>query len=417
VTSVMKKDVRTGKVFVDWSQNSASKTTIAPYSLRGRHLPTVAAPRTWAELDSPDLAHLLFHEVLVRLARDGDLFVPATARPIEDGPTPVVVAATRRAERVSPMLATLASEQDFPTEQDWVFEMKWDGVRSVCCLGGGEVRLFSRTGRDDTATYPEVVEALRPLADRSIVLDGEIVAVDDQGRPRFGLLQSRINLVRPGDIARARRGAPARLMLFDLMSLDGRSLVQRPYEERRELLTALIPTDLAPSVQVPPSFEGDLASAMETSRLFQLEGVVGKRRGSRYLPGRRSGTWLKVKHHRMQEVVVGGWRSGEGRRAGGVGALFLGLPTTGGLHYVGRVGTGFSDRQLDDALTRLAPLARGDCPFIDLPGEDARDGHWVTPELVGEVEYAGWSNQGRLWHPSWRGWRDDRAPSEVRPED
>jgi bifunctional non-homologous end joining protein LigD len=152
---------------------------------------------------------------------------------------------------------------------------------------------------------------------------------------------------------------------------------------------------------------------MAASRSLGLEGVVAKRHGSSYQPGRRSGAWLKLKHHLTQEVVVGGWRSGGGRREGTVGALYLGIPEHGGTRYVGRVGTGFSDRDLDEARDLLADLARTTCPFFDVPAEDARDAHWVDPTLVGEVEHEGWSNQRRLWHPSWRGWRLEKEATEV----
>jgi bifunctional non-homologous end joining protein LigD len=245
------------------------------------------------------------------------------------------------------------------------------------------------------------------------VLDGEIVAVDDQGRPRFGLLQNRINLVKAQDIARASRAAPALLMLFDLITLDGRSVAGLAYEERRHLLVSVVPAEWAPQVQVPPSFDTDFTSAMDTSELLGLEGVVAKRLGSTYQPGRRTGAWLKVKHHQSQEVVIGGWRSGGGRREGTVGALYLGIPDGDRLRYVGRVGTGFSDRALDEAMELLAPSATTTCPFVDVPAEDAKDAHWVEPVLVGEVEYEGWSNQRRLWHPSWRGWRLDKDVSDI----
>jgi bifunctional non-homologous end joining protein LigD len=446
VTSVMRKDLREGKVFVDWSQNNAAKTTIAPYSLRGRQLPTAAAPRSWHELDDPDLKHLTFEEVLARARDGGDLFEadpddPAVgrppARPAGAPSTPsqmsAEVAGLRRPSgsvhdsgepdpgspvaRVDPMLATLSRVTRLPDEEDWAFEMKWDGVRTVGCLGGGQVRLFSRKGRDDTATYPEIAAALQPLADRSLVLDGEVVAVDEQGRPRFGLLQNRINLIRQADIEQAARSTPARLMLFDVMVLDGRRVTDLPYERRRELLAALVSPDWAPRLQMPPSFEGDLAAARAASQLFELEGVVAKRRGSAYHPGRRTGDWLKLKNNRMQEVVIGGWRSGGGRREGTLGALYLGVPDADGLRYVGRVGTGFSDRALDEAMGLLEPLATRTCPFSDVPPEDARDAHWVEPRLVGEVEHEGWSNQRRLWHPSWRGWRTDKTPPEISVEE
>ena len=164
---------------------------------------------------------------------------------------------------------------------------------------------------------------------------------------------------------------------------------------------------------IPPIFEGDLQAALETGRFLQLEGVVAKRRNSIYQPGRRGHIWLKIKLHRAQEVVIGGWRPGQGRRSGGVGSLLMGVPTEAGLHYVGRVGSGFNDRQLDEIQVMLEKLSRKTPPFVDVPREDARDAHWVKPSLVGEVTYGELTEPGRLRHPVWRGLRPDKSASEV----
>jgi len=166
-------------------------------------------------------------------------------------------------------------------------------------------------------------------------------------------------------------------------------------------------------VQVPPIFDGDLHAAMDTSRALDLEGVVAKRRNSIYQAGRRGGTWLKIKHEHMQEVVIAGWRPGNGRREGGVGSLLLGVNDGDQLRYVGRVGSGFNDHQLDEIQAKLAPLARTTNPMVDVPREDARDAHWVTPSLVGEVRYGELTSAGRLRHPVWRGWRADKDAGDV----
>ena len=245
------------------------------------------------------------------------------------------------------------------------------------------------------------------------ILDGEVVVTDATGRPSFGLLQPRINLTRQADIERAAKTYPAQLMLFDILELNGRSLIKKSYEERREILESLVPAEAGSRIQVPPIFDGDLQAARETADQLRLEGVVAKRRNSIYQPGRRTHTWLKIKLHRMQEVVIGGWREGQGRRGGGVGSLLMGLPTEAGLHYVGRVGSGFNDRQLDDIQERLEKLSRKTSPFIDVPREDAGDAHWVTPSLVGEVTYGELTEPGRLRHPVWRGLRLDKSPDEV----
>jgi bifunctional non-homologous end joining protein LigD len=245
------------------------------------------------------------------------------------------------------------------------------------------------------------------------VLDGEAVVVDAGGRPRFGLLQNRINLTRPGDISQAAKAYPAQLMLFDVMELNGRDLTGQTYDERREVLDGLTPPRPGLRVQVPPIFDGDLHAAMDTSKAFELEGVVAKRRTSTYQAGHRSGSWLKIKHEQHQEVVVAGWRPGNGRREGGVGSLLLGVNDGDQLRYVGRVGSGFNDRQLDEIQAILAPLSRKTSPLVDVPREDARDAHWVTPSLVGEVRYGEMTSAGRLRHPVWRGWRPEKRAEDV----
>jgi bifunctional non-homologous end joining protein LigD len=602
VISTMKRSERDGKVFIDWSQNNGAKTTVSPYSLRGRDQPWVAAPRTWEELDDPDLRQLEYEEVITRVADLGDPLAPlapgagrdllATYRSMRDptktpepvpggrpdgrqdgfrfviqehharrlhydvrlehdgvlaswavpkapptdpkinhlavrtedhpmeyltfhgtipkgqygagamrvwdtgtyrlhkwregqevivtlfgqpdgglggvrkfalihtgsgdsqpeknwlmhlmetdpedrdgpgsmrpepaegqGPTQEVRAEPeegRRSteeidfpEQVEPMLATLTDAAHFGDESGWTFEMKWDGVRTIAYLAAGRVKLLSRKGRDDTKAYFDVADELPKINVKTAILDGEVVVTDAAGRPNFGLLQHRINLTKPADIERVARTYPAQLMLFDILELNGQSLIKKAYEERREILENLIPQEPGSRIQVPPIFEGDLRAALETADQLRLEGVVAKRRNSIYQSGRRTHTWLKIKLHRAQEVVIGGWRAGKGRRDGGVGSLLMGMPTEAGLHYVGRVGSGFNDRQLDDIQAKLEKLSRKTSPFLDVPREDARDAHWVTPSLVGEVTYGELTEPGRLRHPVWRGLRSDKSPDEV----
>ncbi|HEV2928983.1 MAG TPA: non-homologous end-joining DNA ligase, partial [Propionibacteriaceae bacterium] len=315
---------------------------------------------------------------------------------------------------IEPMLATPLHEPDrFGDEDGWAFEMKWDGVRTVAYLAGGRVRLLSRKGRDDTAAYFDVVDDLAAVPAQTAVLDGEVVVSDEAGRPNFGLLQHRINLTRPGDIEQAARTWPAQLMLFDILHLNGQSLTKKPYAERRAILEDLVRPATGSRVQVPPIFDMNLAAALDPSRQLGLEGVVAKRLDSVYQPGRRARTWLKMKQHPTQEVVIGGWRPGQGRREGGVGALLMGIPTPEGLRYIGRVGSGFNDRMLDEMQGLLETLARETSPLIDVPREDARDAHWVTPSLVGEVSYGELTEPGRMRHPVWRGLRPDKSPDEV----
>ncbi|WPO85995.1 ATP-dependent DNA ligase [Herbiconiux sp. KACC 21604] len=317
------------------------------------------------------------------------------------------------------MLATLAEQTPsgyvgIDDENDWAFEMKWDGIRAIVQSHDGAVTLTTRNGNEVTAAYPELVQAVGEQLDgRDAVLDAEVVALDRSGRPSFGRLQQRMGLSKPRDVERVQKEVRVDLMVFDLLRLDGDSLERRSYDERREALLELLP-ESAGAVHVPPAFDGDLAHALASSRELGLEGVLAKRRDSSYAPGRRSSLWLKIKHHLAQEVVIVGWRPGKGRRAAQVGSLLMAVPDARGeLRYAGRVGTGFSDRDLDDVSAKLARLERKTAPLDDVPGVDARDAHWVTPKLVGEVEFAEWTGTGRLRQPSWRGWRTDKSPEDV----
>ena len=593
VISSMKRSERDGKVFLDWSQNNGNKTTISPYSLRGRDRPMVAAPRTWEEMADPGLRQLDYTEVLERIREQPDPMAPmadpeapgspvggpdrlATYRSMRDAaktPEPVPAEPARedgdgfsfviqehharrlhydfRLERngvlvswavpkapptdpkvnhlavqtedhpleygsfegeiprgeygggkvtiwdsgtyklhkwregkevivtlfgrpdgglgavkkfalihtggsgsqadknwlmhlmatdpedlamrpgpvdrrstssgrsvdfpepIAPMLATATKPLEFGREDGWAFEMKWDGVRTVAYLAGGRVKLLSRKGRDDTAAYFDVVDDLAALPVETAVLDGEVVVINAAGRPDFGLLQHRINLTRPADIERAARERPAQVMLFDLLHLNGQSLVKKPYVERREILEDLVQPAKGSRLQVPPVFDGTLEAALGIAKELQLEGVVAKRVDSVYQPGRRALTWLKLKNHPHQEVVIGGWKPGQGRRAGGIGSLLMGIPTPDGLRYIGKVGSGFDDRMLDDLMARLTPLVRDTSPLVDVPREDARDAHWVEPEIVGEVSYGELTEPGRMRHPVWHGLRPDKSPDEV----
>lgn len=320
------------------------------------------------------------------------------------------------------MLATLGVRDDVVGHgdpADWSLEMKWDGVRALVRVeaqgGPGAVSLTSRNHKNQGPGYPELVDGLGRAVRGQAVLDGEIVALDARGRPSFALLQHRINLADPREIRRAAEHVPAQIFLFDVLEQDGEPLVDLPYSDRRERLAALVTEN--ESVKVPPAVDDDFDHAWRTSDELGLEGVIAKRRDSRYAVGRRTRDWIKIKHARTQEVVVGGWRPGQGRRAQTVGSLLLGVgDTEGRLRYVGRVGTGFSHRDLDDLNSRLGRIARETAPFHDVPRADARDAHWVTPRLVGEVEFAEWTRDGRLRQPRWRGWREDKDPHQVRRE-
>ncbi|GAB3928061.1 ATP-dependent DNA ligase [Microlunatus endophyticus] len=613
VVAEMAKAQRTGKVFIDWSQNNGNKTTISPYSLRGRMRPMVAVPRTWDELDE-DLEHLDLDQALRRVEDFGDLLwplapggpsspaapdrlsryrsmrdpqktpepvpttpptprsdgaptfviqehharrlhydfrlehdgvlvswavpkgVPVDTRtnhlavqtedhPIEYGsfsgviphaeygggeviifdsgtyelekwrdgreviailngtkpggvgsgckialihtggrggqpenhwlmhlmagspaePKPATDEELRalheQAERdesmvwhsdrkddqiaqepdfppeIKPMLASTTDSIDFTDPAEWAYEMKWDGVRAICYLAAGRAKIMSRRGLDVTANYPEIADALPGIDVQDAILDGEIVALDENGRPSFSRLQNRINLSSPADVARARRQTAVQLVVFDVPYLNGKSLVKHSYDDRRAELEKLI---TGGRIQLPPSFEGDLEAAEIASKSLGMEGLVAKRRGSTYQPGSRARTWIKIKNFRTQEVVIGAWRPGNGRRATTVGSVLVGIPIDGDHHrlrYIGRVGSGFSDAELERITELFASMEQPEPTLVDVPRLDARDAHWIEPELVGEVTYAEWTDDGRMRFPVWRGFRPDKSPEDVVVED
>jgi bifunctional non-homologous end joining protein LigD len=538
VTSTMAKSIRAGKVFVDWSQNNGSKTTVAPYSLRGRQQPTVAAPRSWAELDDPELRQLRYDEVLARIATDGDLLagldtdrlgayrsmrdasktpepVPKTSLSVGNGDRFVIqehharrlhydfrlerdgvlvswavpknlpakpsvnhlavrtedhpleyasfegvipkgqygagqVAIwdsgtydtekftdsaeqgevivdlhgarisgryalirtgkdqwlahrmkdqkTFRFDELDPMLAKDGSVAKLTAGQ-WAFEGKWDGYRLLVETDHGSIRLRSRGGRDITGEFPQLRSLAEVLPDHRVVFDGEAVGLNESGVPNFAAMQN--------------RGAGARVEFwaFDLLYVDGRSLLRASYRDRRRLLETLA---RGSELVVPDLLAGDGAEALEHSGERGWEGVVAKKWRSTYQPSRRSASWIKDKHWKTQEIVIGGWRAGQGGRSGGIGSLLMGIPGPGGLRFAGRVGTGFTQRDLVGLKKTLAPLHTGESPFdAPLDTADAKDVTFVTPTLVGEVRYSEWTSDGRLRQPSWRGLRPDKKPSDV----
>lgn len=631
VVSDMKKSLRAGKVLVDWSQNSAAKTTIVPYSLRGRLRPTVAAPRTWRELGSAGLKQLDYQEVMRRVTAGNDPFaaisgartVPAAGPGAGDGgdaderlaeyrrkrdagltpepftadrhraagassagrgsegqdddvlqegfviqehharrdhydfrlerdgvlvswalpkgvptskkqnhlavqtedhpmdyadfegtippgqygagtvsiwdrghyvcekwiagkeviatltgreggglggtrrfalihtgraddqwlihlmddpvspargkglaadpdavpgpePAPEVAAApagngapgqgaTPVPEDFRPMLATAGTPADLP-DKDWLFELKWDGIRVLVIGDSGRIRLISRNGHDVSASYPELTDT-GCWPERAFVADGEVIAVGPTGRPDFGLLQGRMKLTKVPEVAAARARIPVRLMLFDVLSDAGTDLRRLPLRQRRARLEGLLGEGLpgegpACPVELSPVIDGNIGHILESARELGLEGVMAKRTDGRYV-GQRSRSWLKLKFERTQEVVVGGWRPGHGGRRRTLGSLLLGIPEGRSLRYVGRVGSGFSARELEELRQRLEAIPRKTPPFADVPAADAADAHWVSARLVGEVTFAEWTAGGKLRHPVWRGWRLDKDPAEV----
>jgi bifunctional non-homologous end joining protein LigD len=331
----------------------------------------------------------------------------ATTAPGGDQPAALVP------EDFQPMLASAGTISDLP-DKDWQFELKWDGVRALIIGDATTIRLISRNGNDMSAAYPELTDrACWPEQD--FIADGEIIAVGPSGRPDFGLLQGRMKLTRAADVAKARASTPVRLMLFDLLAEHGEDLRRLPLSKRRVRLEAFFtPTDCP--VELSGLIDGDVRHILESAEELGLEGVMAKRTDGRYV-GQRSRSWLKLKFERTQEVVVGGWRPGKGERGQSVGSLLLGIPDGSRLRYVGRVGSGFSARELLELRQQLDALPRKTSPFTDVPAADAADAHWVSPRLVGEVTYGEWTGSGKLRHPVWRGWRLDKEPGDVVVED
>jgi len=327
----------------------------------------------------------------------------------------LVVSHDRRmsVELPRPVAPMLAVADDPPTGAGWAVELKWDGVRAVTAVAGPRVRVHSRLGNEITEGYPELAGLGALLDGRPALLDGELVALDAAGRPDFELIQQRMHLraPSPGLLAHVQ----VSYLVFDLLWLDRTALLDQSYDRRRELLEGLgLHSTL---VRVPPS-TSDLAPAqmLDVACSHGLEGVVAKRRSARYEPGRRSPAWVKTALLQTQEVVIGGWTRGEGRRARTLGALLVGAHDDDGLlRYLGHVGTGFTEAALTALRGRMAALAAAASPFDHaVPLPQARTAHWVRPELVGEVVHRNLTRGGRLRGASWRGLRADRAPREVR---
>ena len=305
----------------------------------------------------------------------------------------------------------LATAGKLPPDDDaFAYEIKWDGVRAVSYIRDGHMHVESRNLNDITNRYPEIHGMAEALDGRAAVLDGEVVAFDESGRPSFGQLQQRMHLANQWDVRRKMGEVPIAYVLFDILWLDGRSTMGLPYRERRDVLQALVPTPGACWRISTPHF-GDGAALLAAASSQGLEGIVAKRADSLYEPGRRSRNWLKIKLQKRQEMVIGGWLPGEGHRSGKLGALVIGYYDETGLRFAGKVGTGFTEKTLQSLGRELAGLAREDSPFVDtVPWKLAR---FVEPELIAEVEYTEWTQGNTLRHPSFKGLRDDKDPKDV----
>jgi len=321
--------------------------------------------------------------------------------------------------------AMLAKPGEVPESDsdDWAYEIKWDGVRVLGYADRGKWCMLSRRGEDVSARYPELEAIADALGDHSAILDGEVVALDPEGRPRFQLIQSRMGLTSPAAVKAKAKQQPVDYVIFDLLHLDGHCVRDLPYVERRKLLEGL---GLGgPRWRAPRYRHGGGADLLEAARRQGLEGIVAKRCDSPYRPGKRTGEWIKTRVWRRQEFVIGGYIPGEGRRAKRVGSLLVGyydkrkseLRKGEGqtLRLAGGVGSGLNEKQIDFLTKELRKRERDDTPFdAGKPsGPKARFAVWCEPELVCEVSWTEWTNEGTLRQPAFKGIRDDKDAREV----
>ena len=273
-----------------------------------------------------------------------------------------------------------------PADDDrWAYEVKWDGYRTLAFVDQGQVRLQSSNLHDVTATYPELAELASGVHASTAVLDGELVVLDDDGRPRFELIQ--------------RHDRQAVLHVFDVLRIDGHDTVGLPYEDRRQLLDQLVePGD---NWLVPAHRVGGGDELLAATGEHGLEGIMAKRLGSTYLPGKRSPNWRKIKHRRRVDVVIGGYTTGEGNRASTFGSLLVGRHDGETLAFAGGVGTGFDQALLESLASRLADIETPECPFDPPPPATyRRSARWVAPDLAATIEMTEFTNDGLVRHAS-----------------
>jgi len=307
-------------------------------------------------------------------------------------------------EFIPPMLATLTGAPF--DDADWLFEVKWDGFRVEAVVDGDSVRLWTRGEQDASRYFGPFLGPPTWLDARQAIVDGEVIALDGRGEPDFALLQARIK--GRGVVGEA---APFVYEVFDLLHLDGKSLLDEPLEERRRLLAGVLRPD--PRVRLSEHIEADGIEFFAAARASGLEGIMAKDRHSRYVPGMRTDRWLKVKIRPEQELVVGGWVKGAGK-AVDLGALLVGVYEDGAFRYAGKIGAGFTNANRDELLATVGPLATDEHPFATPPPRAAaRDAQWLRPELVIRAEFAGWTGDGLVRQAAYKGIELEKDPRRV----
>lgn len=425
VVSEMAKAKRGGKVFIDWSQNSDFKTTVSVYSLRAKRAePYVSMPVSWEELGralkrrdtgplnfSPEAAYAHLEKVGDRWA---DVLTLKQKLPRSLDASPKAKARRENAAAgelpkgggkfIEPMRAALTAQ--LPEGSGWVYEVKFDGYRAEAVKGRGGVELLSRNRLKLNARFPKIAAALELLEDGTI-LDGEVVAIDDRGRPVFNALQNY-----------QRTSQPIFYYVFDVLELGGRSLLHLPLRERRARLDGM---KFADPVRVSQTLEADAADLARAAREQGLEGIVAKKANSIYEPGARSGAWVKFKVNQGQELVIGGYLPGRQYFE----SLLVGYYEGGKLIFNAKVKNGFVPATRRMVFERMRPIETAACPFANLPEpKNARRGkaltaevmkecHWVKPELVAQIEYTDWTGANHLRHSRFAGLRDDKDPRDV----
>jgi bifunctional non-homologous end joining protein LigD len=316
---------------------------------------------------------------------------------------------------IEPMKARLVDEP--PKHGNWLYELKFDGIRAMAIKNDRKVSLISRNGNKLDARFPEIVEAVKNLPVREYVIDGEVVALDEDGRSSFQLLQG---------LEMEGRKAPLRFYVFDLLQLDGKSLLGLPLEQRKQVL-AKICENVGDPIRYSGEISGDVKSLLAEVKRRGLEGLIGKQRNSVYEPGRRSGTWIKLKCVNEQEFVIGGYTPPAGSRKY-FGAILVGYYEIGKLRFAGKVGSGFTEKSLSMLHKKFREEEHDDCPFVDLPSKQGGEWvqgitpsmmkkmHWVNPKFVAEIKFAEWTRDQKLRQPVFLGMREDKAATEVKRE-